>query len=100
MELLNQRIGWNKLPSSQKEPVVIPLSDAELQIPHCLKKAVSRRAVLRLEKEKMRAQGELVRLLEIEIQFAPFEQKKETSPRYFYRAVARKMCPITAQKLQ
>ncbi|MDP1608748.1 MAG: hypothetical protein Q8L98_05495 [Chlamydiales bacterium] len=98
IKLLNHQIAWDKLPSKKIPQKIYPVTEGCLQIPHRQEEKIARRAVLKFKREKISTKGELVRLLEVEIQFAPFEKKTNKSlPTYSYRAIVRKMNPITDQ---
>lgn len=88
-ELLQNEIPWKDLPAKKSQAKIFPLPDAVLQIPYSANKPIKRRAIFKCRKEKLSSKGEIVRLLELEIQFEPFEEKKKNRA-YVYQVVLKK----------
>lgn len=86
--LLKQKISWKKLPSKAVKQKLYPLAPVKINIPYCGQQLIKRRAILKLRREKVNMKGEIVRLLEIEIQFEP--EKRPSSSRYVYQAIVKK----------
>ena len=91
IHLLTNQIPWEKLPSKTSKVKMRSLPPATMQIPHAEPKEIKRRAIIRCKGEKTGIKGEVIRMLEIEIQFEPFEEDPKTPPpsKYLYRAIAR-----------
>jgi hypothetical protein len=90
VDLLTHQIPWKKLPSKDMKQKIYPLAPVKMNIPYCSTESIERKAILKLRREKIGMRGEIVRLLEIEIQFEP--QKNEPSPtKYIYKALVKKM---------
>jgi len=88
IDLLQESIPWKKLPSKEKKEFIYPLDDAFFSIPFMTFDPLGQRAVCRYKGEKISRKGEIVRLLEIEIQFAPFD--KETSHKHLYHLIVKR----------
>ncbi len=93
MALLRHQIPWKKLPSKEKKQIVYPMPPATLNIPYCQAQPIQRRVIFKLRREKVGIQGDIVRLLDIEVQFEPFPAPKEEKPgvQYIYPAIVKKM---------
>jgi hypothetical protein len=90
VNLLTHQIPWKKLPSKEVKQKLYPLAPVKMNIPYCSAQSIERRAILKLRREKIGMRGEIIRLLEIEIQFEP--QKNDPSPtKYVYQALVSKM---------
>ena len=91
VHLLTNKIAWDKLPSKTAKVKTRSLPPAIMQIPHAAPKEIKRRAVIRCKGEKTGLKGEVIRMLQIEIQFEPFEEnpKAPPAPKYLYRTIAR-----------
>lgn len=92
LQLLKHEIPWKQLPTKETKKSVLPLSPALLQIPCHEAALMERRAIFRHMKEKLSTTGDIVRLLEIEIEFEPFHKPhtKRTTPRYRYQVIVKK----------
>jgi hypothetical protein len=90
IHLLTNQIAWEKLPSKTAKVKTRTLAPVSMQIPYCKPKSIKRRALMRCKGEKTGLQGQIIRMLEIEIQFEPFDDqlKKSASSKYLYRAIA------------
>ena len=85
VSLCNTQIPWKKLPSKETKQTIHPLSPVFMNIPYSDPQSVGRKAIFKLRREKTEATGDLVRLLEIEIQF-------DSSPsKYVYQTIVKKM---------
>ncbi len=85
LQLLNHQIPWKELPGKKDPPKIIDLSQTALQIPYSESIPIERRASLKCTGEKLTLQGDIVRLLKIEIEFEPFSSTKKGETRYIYR---------------
>ncbi len=93
LALLTHKIPWKKLPSKAAKQIAYPLPPAEMNIPYCETQSIERRVILKLRREKVSVKSEIVRLFDIEVQFAPFPSSKEKPPpiQYIYSAVVKKL---------
>lgn len=90
VQLLNHQIPWKQIPGKKDPPKIIDLPDAILQVPYCNNVPIKRRAVLKCAREKLSVQGDILRLIKIEIEFEPFIASKKGAIRYAYQAVLTK----------
>lgn len=92
--LATHRIPWKKLPSKTAKQIVYRLPPANMNIPYCEAKPIQRRVLLKLRQEKINIRGEIVRLLDIEVQLEPFPlspKENAASTQYIYPVLVKKI---------
>ena len=95
-KLFNAEIPWEKLPSLTEKTASIPLPPITIEIPGAKPKKIERSFVLRCNKrgEKEGPNGELYRIIHVDIEFRPKLTQKKTKKEngdYSYRLVVRKI---------
>lgn len=95
-KLLNTQIPWEKLPGLDSKTPVFSLPSLSIEIPGAKQKKIERSFVLRCNKkgEKTSPNGEIYRMLHVDISFTPkLTQKKKAKgySDYSYRLMVRKI---------
>ncbi len=81
-KLLKNEIPWEELPLKEGPILSYPLEKSSLQIPGHLPKTIERSFTLKCRKEKEGLQGEIYRILDVNIYFNPRvsrRKKKKTA---------------------